>query len=63
MKLAIIAIASLLVVGVLAVEGALENELESGIITGSAQANCTELDGCVWLCPPVFDRLNIYCTM
>lgn len=64
MKLGIIAMAALLVVGVLAVEGVASETFDGGLVTGSAEASCTEIDGqCVWICPPQLDKYGIYCLM
>lgn len=66
MKLGIVAMAALLVVGVLAVEGVAENAAGEGLLTGSAQASCVEVDNqCVWLCPGNGELLffEFECTM
>lgn len=63
MKIGIIAIATLLLVGFMAVEGVATNETGKGLLTGSAEASCIEFEGhCVWYCPPSVPKYGLYFT-
>lgn len=67
MKLLTLALVTLGVAGLLALDGAASSVGADGLVTGNAAASCYDdpiTGGCLWLCPQVVtDRLGWECTM